>query len=238
MCGRYTLHTEKEALARRFALEAAELEAPGTYVPRYNVAPTQPLLALVEREGRIRAVHLRWGLVPHWTAADAPLPSWINARAESAAARPAFRDAFARQRCLIPASGFYEWETARGASRHRIPHWIARRDGQPFAMAGIWARWRPPAGPALESCAILTTAANAAVASIHDRMPVILRETAERAWLSSALDGKLAELAALLEPIAAGDLVTRPVSPAVNSAKRDAPELIERWDDPQLGFMD
>src|SRR5262245_9344099 len=140
MCGRYTLHTEKEALARRFALDPAELEVQGAYAPRYNVAPTQPVLALVEREGRLRALQLRWGLVPHWTAADAPLPSWINARAESAATRPAFRDAFARHRCLIPASGFYEWEAARGAGRRRIPHWIARRDGEPFAMAGIWAR--------------------------------------------------------------------------------------------------
>src|SRR5262245_15579603 len=110
MCGRYTLHTEKEALARRFALELAELDALGDWVPRYNVAPTQPVLALIERQGKVHAVSLRWGLVPHWTAEHAPLPSWINARVETAATRPAFREAFARHRCLIPASGFYEWQ--------------------------------------------------------------------------------------------------------------------------------
>jgi putative SOS response-associated peptidase YedK len=238
MCGRYTLHTEKEALARRFELEAAELAEAGEYAPRYNVAPTQPVLALVERQGKRRAVQLRWGLIPHWTAADAPLPSWINARAETVATRPAFREAFARRRCLIPASGFYEWQAARGASRRKIPHWIARRDARPLAMAGVWARWRSPAGETIESCAIITTSANSAVREIHERMPVILREPAEAAWLSSALDGKLNELAALLEPVSADELFARPVSLAVNSAKHDGPELIELSNDPQLGFMD
>jgi putative SOS response-associated peptidase YedK len=238
MCGRYTLHTEKEALARRFALDAAELDALGPWIPRYNIAPTQPVLALVERGGRRRALQLRWGLIPHWTAPGELPPGWINARAETAATRPAFRDAFAHARCLVLASGFYEWQPARGASRRKQPHWIARRDAQPFAMAGLWARWRPTAGVPIESCAILTTAANAAVREIHGRMPVILRASAEGAWLSSALDGRPDELSALLEAVPAAELFARPVATAVNSAKNDGPGLIEPSDDPQLGFMD
>jgi putative SOS response-associated peptidase YedK len=238
MCGRYTLHTEKEALARRFALEASELDALGDWQPRYNIAPTQGVLAVALRGGRRRALLLRWGLVPYWTAPGAALPHWINARAETLARRPAFREAFARRRCLIPASGFYEWQAPRGASRRKTPHWIARRDGRPFAMAGLWERWHPPGGATLESCAIVTTAAGPCVREIHARMPVILRESAEHAWLSHELDGELPELEALLEPLPDDELVARPVSTAVNSALREGPELIERSDGPQLGFLD
>jgi putative SOS response-associated peptidase YedK len=238
MCGRYTLHTEKEALARRFELATAELDALGDWQPRYNIAPTQGVLALVEREGRRSARLLRWGLVPYWTAPDAALPHWINARAETLADRPAFREAFARRRCLIPASGFYEWQAPRGASRRKTPHWIARRDGRPFAMAGLWERWHPSPGATLESCAIVTTAAGSCVREIHPRMPLILPESAEAAWLSPSLDGRLEALAALLRPLPDDELVALPVSTAVNSVEHDGPGLIERSDEPQLGFLD
>jgi putative SOS response-associated peptidase YedK len=238
MCGRYTLHTEKEALARRFALEAPELDALGGCKPRYNIAPTQPVLALVLRGGRRSAALFRWGLVPHWTPAQGPLPQWINARSESAATRPAFRDAFASRRCLILASGFYEWQLPRGAGKQKIPHWISRADGEPFAMAGLWARWRPAQGDALESCAILTAAAQGALREIHERVPVILPAAAESPWLSPELDGKLEALTRLLQPLDAAELVARPVSSAVNSVKRDGPELLTRSDAVQLGFPD
>jgi putative SOS response-associated peptidase YedK len=234
MCGRYTLHTEKEALARRFEIDPAELDALGEWRPRYNIAPTQYVLALVERGGRRRARLLRWGLVPHWTLPHAPLPNWINARAEQAATRPAFREAFARWRCLVLASGFYEWQGTRG---RRTPHWIARRDGQPFAMAGLWARWHAPDGTRLESCAIVTTDSNALVRGIHARMPVILRASAEADWLSHALDGQTRRLQALLEPVGADELFARAVSARVNSAEHDGPHLIEPAADPQLRFL-
>jgi putative SOS response-associated peptidase YedK len=237
MCGRYTLHTEKEALAKRFALDPSELDALGEWKPRYNIAPTQPVLAIVERDDRRQPRLMRWGLVPHWTAPEEPLPQWINARAETLATRAAFRHAFAQRRCLLLASGFYEWEAARGARRRKIPYFISRRDSQPFAMAGIWARWRSPDGSALESCAIVTGEARGVVREIHARQPVILPEAAESAWLSHALDGRPDELTALLAAISSEDLVALPVSSAVNSAKQDGPELIERSDDPQLGFL-
>jgi len=237
MCGRYTLHTEKEALAKRFALEVSALDALGEWTPRYNIAPTQPVLAIVLRDGRHEPRLLRWGLVPHWTRPGDPLPQWINARAESLATRAAFRDSFAQRRCLLPASGFYEWEAPRGPSHRKLPHFIARADQQPFAMAGIWARWRTPDGSALESCAIVTREARGRVREIHARQPAILVGPAESAWLSPALDGRLAELAALLAPVADDELVARPVSSAVNSARNDGPALIEPSDDPQLGFL-
>jgi len=238
MCGRYTLHTEKEALARRFSLEASELDALGDWIPRYNIAPTQAVLAIVHREGRPHAARFRWGLIPHWTPAQGPLPQWINARSESAATRPAFRDAFARRRCLIPASGFYEWQAPRGAGKRKVPHWISRADTEPFAMAGIWARWRPVEGDVLESCAILTAAASGSLREIHDRVPVILPPSAEREWISPELDGQIEALSALLQMADTHELVTRPVSTAVNSVKRDGPELITRSDSVQLGFLD
>jgi putative SOS response-associated peptidase YedK len=237
MCGRYTLHTEKEVLARRFALDPGSLDALGDWQPRYNIAPSQPVLALVERDGRRSPRWLRWGLIPHWSPPAAEPAGWINARAETAATRPAFRDAFARRRCLILADGFYEWQAALGASRRKTPHWIARRDGQPFAMAGLWSRWRPLDREPVASCAIVTTPANAAVRALHDRMPAILRPGAEAPWLSSALDGKLAELAALLEPIGAEELFARPVSIAVNSTDNEGPALIEPAAEPQLGLF-
>src|SRR5262249_36503826 len=149
---------------------------------------------------------LRWGLVPGWsdpTSAAAPL---INARAETAAQRPAFRDAFRARRCIVPASGFYEW-AQRGDFRQ--PYWIAVHDGAPFGIAGLWDRWTAPSGALLESCALLTVAANARIAELHDRMPAILAPDAYAAWLDPARE--VAALAALLAPLASDALALRPV---------------------------
>ena len=234
MCGRYTLYTEKEVLARRFEVEIAELS------PSYNVAPTQSVVSVsFEKEARVAGV-MRWGLIPFWTKDETKLPQMINARVESVATRPAYREAFRRRRCLILADGFYEWQRGLGPGKRKIPHWIFREDGGPFAMAGIWSVWRRPdlERKWLRSCAIITTSANAAVSELHDRMPVILPRKAESAWLDPALDGNTEELTKLLVPIAPEELRSRPISTRVNSADNDDPSLIEFCDeDPQLGFF-
>jgi putative SOS response-associated peptidase YedK len=234
MCGRYTLYTEKEVLARRFEVEIAELS------PSYNVAPTQSVISITfEKEARVAGA-MRWGLIPFWTKDETKLPQMINARVESVATRPAYREAFRRRRCLILADGFYEWQRGLGPGKRKIPHWIFREDGGPFAMAGIWSVWRRPdlERKWLRSCAIITTSANAAVSELHDRMPVILPRKAESAWLDPALDGNTEELTKLLVPIAPEELRSRPISTRVNSAGNDDPSLIEFCDeDPQLGFF-
>jgi putative SOS response-associated peptidase YedK len=236
MCGRYTLHTERDALARRFALDPPEL---AELRPRYNIAPTQPVWTVLEERGRPRALQMRWGLVPPWTRPGQPVPLRINARAESLAARPTYRESFQQRRCWILATGFYEWPRREGPRRGAsTPYWIARRDGQPFAMAGLWSETSTgPGAPPLRSCAIVTTAASPSIGAIHDRMPAILPPQRERDWLSHALDGRLAELAQLLAPFDGGQLVVVPVSGAVNSVERDGPELIERSEPPQLSLL-
>lgn len=234
MCGRYTLHTEKELLLARFDLDPADLGLE-PWTPRYNIAPTQPVLAVIEREGRRRAGYLHWGLVPHWTAPDEHPRGLINARAETADRKPAFRDAWQHGRCWVLASGFYEWQAPRGASRRKVPHWISRGDGKAFAMAGLWSTWRRPDAPPLHGCAILTTDANAAVREIHARMPVILDPGREADWLAPGRSPE--QLRAALEPLDAALLEARPVSTAVNRVTRDDASLLEPSDDPQLGFL-
>jgi putative SOS response-associated peptidase YedK len=238
MCGRYTLHTEKEALAERFGFDPSDL---AELKPRYNIAPTDPVLAVRVVEGARRAGMLRWGLVPYWARAIGALPLMINARVEGVAEKAAFREPLRQRRCLIPADGFYEWQAAGPLAKRKVPHFIGLRSGEPFAMAGLWSRWRPRDELAAEpvySCAILTTDANAAVAPLHDRMPVILPRELEARWLDPALDDDVDAILALLQPVAAGELAIHPVSTRVNSVKNDDASLLDpSADDPQLGFL-
>ncbi len=239
MCGRYTLHTEKEALAARFGFDLAQLAA---LAPRYNVAPTDSVLAVRMREGARVASLLRWGLVPYFAKAIGALPLMINARVEGVAKNAAFRDSLREKRCLIPADGFYEWQKAGPLARRKVPHFIGLRSGEPFAMAGLWARcWRPKdeiSPEPLYSCTILTAPANTTVAPLHDRMPVILPREAEARWLDPALDDDVDALLALLRPVPADALEAHPVSIKVNSVKNDDPSLLEpSSEDPQLGFF-
>ena len=237
MCGRFTLHTPREILTRRFQVD---LDAPDL-TPRYNIAPSQPVLTVrLARDGQRRADEMRWGLVPHWAKGLDGLPSIINARVESASSRAAYRDAFARYRCLIPADGFYEWRATPLRGGRKRPYWISLASGEPFAMAGLWARWKRTDDlflrDDLHSCAILTTAANECVAPLHDRMPVILHPEAESAWLDPALDGAIERLRELLVPVPAEALVAQPVSTRVNSAMNDGADLIQECDEPHAGF--
>jgi putative SOS response-associated peptidase YedK len=219
VCGRYTLAAaDPSSIRARFPVgESVEI------VPRYNVAPGDHVLAVTtDREGAPRGELLRWGLVPSWAQSPQTGLKMINARVETVAARPAYRRAFDRFRCLILADGFYEWRAL--PSGHKQPHHIARADGEPFAFAGLWSVWRADDGAALRTCTILTAAANAAIASLHDRMPVILAPQHERAWL----DPRTASgtVRTLVGGLSASEIAIRPVGSAVNDARYDGPECL------------
>jgi len=185
MCGRYSITTPVQALRELFRFDGA----PVNLQPRWNVAPTQaaPVVRMAgdgSREFRM----LNWGLVPYW-AEDTSLQShMINARGETVHDKPAFRQAFRQRRCLVPADGFYEWQTV--AAKSKQPLLFRMRDRSPFAFAGLWERWIPPKGEVLETFAIVNTAANEIMAPFHDRVPVVLAPTDYAAWLDPAIDAR------------------------------------------------
>jgi putative SOS response-associated peptidase YedK len=219
MCGRYTLTDPDPRLLRfRFGLtEEARIEQE----PRYNVAPTDSVLAIrLNRDGEREPGVLRWGLIPHYADPDVFDRLLINARAETLAEAPAFRDAFQTHRCLIVADGFYEWH---GEGTGKKPVWITRPTREPFAFAGLWAKAKRADGSSIHSCAIVTCEPGDVVAPIHDRMPVILEREAEAAWLDP--DAGEAELLELSTPT--DDLAVTEVSDAVNDVRQDGPALIE-----------
>jgi putative SOS response-associated peptidase YedK len=221
MCGRYSLSSpDADLLSRRFNLpEQVEVDDE----PRYNIAPTDPVLAVRRSEdGANELGRLRWGLVPGRWAEKGGRPL-INARAETLRSQPAFRDSFAERRCLIPADGFYEWKADEHGKR---PLWFSLAEGGLFAFAGIWAGLPERSGDGvLHSCAIVTTEPNRLVRPIHDRMPVVLAPDAEEAWLDPAAEP--GDLLDLLAPAPDDLLVAREVGDHVNSVREDGPHLIE-----------
>ena len=214
MCGRYTLTTSIDRLAREFDLDGGV----GELSPNYNVAPTQSVAAVISEGGGRRLEMLRWGLVPSW-ADDPEIGSrMINARAETAPEKPSFRSAFKRRRCIIPADGFYEWKREEGGKQ---PFYIHMNDGHPFGFAGLWEIWHDE----LRTCAILTTSPNAVAAEVHDRMPVILPRENYDAWLDPEAERE--ELVSLLVPYEGDDLEAYPVSRFVNSPRNNDERCIE-----------
>ena len=220
MCGRFALNVSAEDLSRLFGIAPEGVPDLG---PRFNIAPTQPVLAIRQpAEGPRAADLLRWGLVPGWARDPGMGSRMINARAESAADRPAFRAALRRRRCIVPASGFYEWRAEGGGKQ---PYFIHRPQGELLAIAGLWERWRAQDGEDLDTCALLTTAANPDVSALHDRMPVLLQPGDFERWLDPTLsDPQL--LADLLQPAAIGSLVWHPVGRRVNRAGEEGPDLV------------
>jgi putative SOS response-associated peptidase YedK len=214
MCGRYTL-TEPGAI-----LEELGLEPPLDLAPRYNVAPTDPMPVVLIRDGhKVAEIH-RWGLVPSWS--EKPGKPLINARAETAARRPAFRDAMARRRCLVPADGFIEW---RRDGKRRLPHWIRPAGGGAMTLAGIWERWKGEgASDWLLSFAILTGPANDAVGAIHDRMPIVVAPGDRDRWIEPELPVDALEDILAPAPDAALEII--PVSERINSVRHDDPECL------------
>ena len=216
MCGRYTLHTSPERLGQVFGAQA-----PAELRPRYNIAPSQSVLAVRKSaEGREYSL-LRWGLVPFWAETEKTGYNMINARAETVAQKPAFRAAYRHRRCLIPADGFYEWKPAESGKQ---PYHIRMRDSDVFAFAGLWERWEGE-DKVLESCTIIVTEANDLMKPIHERMPVILNAEDYETWLDTdRFDA--GPLGSLLKPYPADGMQAYPVGKQVNSPKRDDEDCI------------
>jgi putative SOS response-associated peptidase YedK len=218
MCGRYVVTSPLDVLRQRFGFGG---EVPG-YRPRYNLAPRQPAPTIVDRKGRV-VVMMTWGLVPSWTRELAKAPRPINARAETAQVLASFRGPFQRGRVLVPATGFFEWRGAK-RTKGRAPVLFRRRDGEPFAFAGLSDGWKSPDGTVLQTFTILTVPPNDLVGAVHDRMPAILPREAEAAWLDPTTRPE--RVGSLLAPHPADEMEAFEVSPEVNSPAVDRPDLI------------
>jgi putative SOS response-associated peptidase YedK len=218
MCGRYRLSRRKQVLAEHFGADYAD----GEWEPRYNVAPTQHVpVVRQDAEEPIRHISpMRWGLIPYW-ATDAGIGArMINARSETVAVKPAFREPIEKRRCLVPADGFYEWQRS---GRGKQPFCFEVGDRDLFAFAGLWDRWRATDGVMVETCTILTTAPNPLLADVHDRMPVILAPDDYDLWLDPGMrDASTA--VDLLKPFDAALMRRHPVSTRVNNVANDDPE--------------
>jgi putative SOS response-associated peptidase YedK len=219
MCGRYASTLPPEMMVELFKL-LNSIEV----VPRYNIAPTQPVAAIWEEAGRREGHFARWGLVPRWVKDPREFPLLVNARAESMADKPAFRDALKHGRCIIPASGYYEWHT--NPDKTKQPYYITMADGAPMALAGLYATWEGPQGEVVDSMATITVATNQQLAPIHDRMPAILRGDEIDRWLDVS-HVRAKEAHQLVMPLEDGALKFHPVSTRVNSARDDDAGLIE-----------
>ncbi len=220
MCGRFALFSPEEILAAMFGVEGDRFPPAS-----YNIAPSRDVAAVrIAPEGRAgrELALLRWGLIPSWAKDPAIGYRMINARVETAPEKPAFRSAFRRRRCLVPADGFYEWQKA-GARKQ--PYYVRMADGKPFAFAGLWEQWEGPDG-AVASCTLLTTGANDLVAPIHDRMPVILSPGDFGSWLDPDVRDPAA-LLPLLKPFPPGAMAAFPVRTLVNNPSADDPRCIE-----------
>lgn len=220
MCGRFTLKTPASVLAETF-----ELAEPPAWTPRYNIAPTQPVAAVVRTpEHPTRQFRrYRWGLVPSWAKDLGIGARTINAQAETAATKPAFRVAFRHRRCLVLADGFYEWDQR---ARRKRPVYIQMKDGRAFAFAGLWEHWQSPDGSVINSCTLLTTEPNGLIRPFHHRMPVILDPRDYDRWLDPHTQ-KPEEVQPLLRPLPPEAMRAYPVSDRVNNPSNDSPECIE-----------
>ncbi len=206
MCGRYSLHSNPDVIALMFGLSQIPAQQ-----PRYNIAPASRVLIIRHGEAAALALHVRWGLVPRWAKDPSIGAKMNNARAETVAEKPSFREAYRKRRCLIPANGFYEWKLESGLKQ---PYYIYPSGGALFAFAGLWEQWQD-----LQTCAIITTAANEKMAAVHERMPVIVSPAEYSLWLSG---GDIA-----LRPCPATAIDIRRVGRAVNNARNDVPELLD-----------
>ncbi|CAN5816973.1 SOS response-associated peptidase [soil metagenome] len=231
MCGRFVSAAPPDEIARYFSVGRVEV-AEEAHAPRYNVAPTDDVYVVVESEGERRLAAHHWGLVPFWADDPSVGSRMINARAEGIADKGAYKAAFARRRCIVPADGFYEWRKTAGKAPNQ-PLYLRRADGEPLALAGLWEEWRSrDRAVTLRSCTIITGEPNRLVVDVHDRMPVILPPSAWSTWLDEGNDD-VERLGELLVPAPDDLLVMHPVSTEVNGVKADGPHLIEPVDPAQ-----
>jgi len=221
MCGRYTLTVDFAELKSAFK----DYALPARFAPRYNIAPTQPVLA-IPNDGKKTADFFVWGLIPSWAKDPVMGQRLINARGETLAEKPSFRGGYKYKRCLILADGFYEWKSQPG-TKTKIPHFIHLKTGRPFAFAGLWDEWHSSDGSLIRSCTIITTTPNKLMAGIHDRMPVILQAKDYNDWLDTA-PRTPDTLNHLIKAFPADQMEAYPVSALVNTPKNDRAELIAR----------
>jgi putative SOS response-associated peptidase YedK len=222
MCGRFTLKSPERIKFQRL-VNTFDLD---NIIPRYNIAPSQNVLAVVERDSVREVTQLQWGLIPFWSK---EAKGFINARVETIDEKPTFSESFQRRRCLIPADGFYEWE--RLNKKTSQPYYFQMKDGAPFAFAGVWDRWKSN-GNTINSCAIITTTANELLSTIHHRMPVIMPPESHDLWLDAA--SRAADLKDLLVPFPASEMTSHAVSRNVNDTKQDDEDLLQPVD-PTVG---
>ena len=222
MCGRYRLSRRKQLIEEYFDTAAWEDD----WQPRYNIAPTQlvPVIRQHPKDPVRQLSHVRWGLIPHWAKEPSIATSTINAKSETAATKPAFRDPLKFRRCLIPADGFYEWKRTVKAKQ---PFCFEIEDGELFAFAGLWDGWKDASGNWIKTCSILTTTPNALTATVHDRMPVILDPESYDLWLDPGMQN-VAAISELLKPYDASQMQLYPVSSRVNHVTNDDEECSRR----------
>ena len=219
MCSRYSLTAPPEAVRHLFGYEPFE-----DFPPRYNIAPTEPVLTVLNGQSGAREPRLmRWGLIPSWVKDPRQFSTLINARAETAAEKPSFRGPMRHRRCLIPATGFYEWT---GKPRAKIPHLCELKTRGPFAFAGLWDHWLGADGSEIDTAAILTVTANADMAQIHDRMPLVIEEANFGRWLDCK-PGSADGILDLLEALPCGLLDITRVNPRINNSRLEGPELLQ-----------
>ncbi len=220
MCGRYTLVN----LAHLTDLFPWIVEPPVELAPRYNIAPSQPILA-VANDHPDRYDHFLWGLIPAWAKDPTIGAKMCNARAETLAEKNAFKNAYRRRRCLIPADGFYEWKLQHDG-KTKQPTYIRLKGARPFALAGLWEQWQDDAGNEVRSATIITTRPNKLMATLHDRMPAMLKPQDHQRWLDAG-EKSPQDLDDLLAPYPEAEMEAYPVSRQVNSPRNEGPELIE-----------
>jgi putative SOS response-associated peptidase YedK len=218
MCGRFTRSQTIDEIAEAFFADIVEADL----APSYNIAPTQTIVSIAGNSVK-RLLGMRWGLIPSWAKDDSMASKLINARAETVAEKPSFRDAFKKRRCLIIADGFYEWKKA---GNEKIPFYIRLKSKEPFAFAGLFDNWEAPEGKVLTTCTIITTEANEMMSKLHERMPVILPREQHQLWLDGSVQ-KSDALKEMLKPFSPDLMEAYPVSRMVNSPSNNSPKCIE-----------
>ena len=219
MCGRFTLTANPAEIQDTFS----DFNFPAQFAPRFNIAPTQPVLA-IPNDDKLTADFFVWGLIPMWAKDPSIGNRLINARGETLAEKPSFRGSYRHKRCLILADGFYEWKSLAG-KKSKTPYFIHMQNRKPFALAGLWDHWESPDGSSIKTCTIITTTPNELMASIHDRMPVIIHPRDYKKWLDSAPQTP-ENLQPLIKPYPAEAMSAYAVSTMVNKPAYDAPELV------------
>jgi putative SOS response-associated peptidase YedK len=219
MCGRFTLTVNPANSQDTFS----DYNFPAMFAPRFNIAPTQPILA-IPNDDKFTADFFIWGLIPMWAKDPEIGNRLINARGETLAEKPSFRGSYRHKRCLILADGFYEWKSF-GSRKTKTPYYIHMQAHKPFAMAGLWDHWESPDGSSIKSCTIITTTPNELMGAIHDRMPVILHPRDYAKWLNPAPQTP-ENLQPLIKPFPADTMTAYPVSTLVNKATNDSPEMV------------